>query len=69
MASGGPRPLAVGTRVEVRRRYDQRWTRGFEVAGVDGEGYQVKRLSDGTVLPITFARGDLRRERHETWWF
>ncbi len=69
-ATGGdPRALTPGTRVEVRRRYDNRWTRGFEVVGVEGDGYLVKRLSDGTLLPASFARADLRRERHDTWWF
>ncbi len=66
---GGQRPLTPGTRVEVRRRFDQRWARGFEVAGLDGDRYQVRRRSDGTLLPASFAREDLRRERHETWWF
>ncbi|CAA9266506.1 MAG: hypothetical protein AVDCRST_MAG76-3110 [uncultured Acidimicrobiales bacterium] len=66
---GAQRALAPGTRIEVRRRYDQRWTRGFEVAGFDGDRYVVRRLSDGTLLPASFTRTDLRRERHETWWF
>jgi len=68
-AGGAQRPLAPGTRVEVRRRYDDRWTRGFEVAAVEGDGYLVRRASDRTVLPSTFARGDLRRERQGTWWY
>ena len=68
-AGRNPRPLSPGTRVEVRRRYDDRWARGFEVAGVDGDRYLVKRLSDGSLLPATFVRADLRRERHDTWWF
>ncbi len=67
--SGGPRPLATGTRVEVRRRYDHRWARDFEVAGVEEGRYLVRRLSDGSLLPATFDRVDLRRERHDTWWF
>lgn len=58
-----------GTKVEVRRRYDSRWARGFEVAEVDGAGYLLRRVSDGTVLPATFVRADLRRERQGTWWF
>ena len=63
------RPLAPGTRVEVRRRNDDRWARGFEVAALDGDGYLVRRLSDGTVLPTAFPRDDLRRERQSTWWY
>ena len=69
-ASGGaPRPLAPGTRVEVRRRYDDRWARGFEVASADGDGYLLRRLSDGSILPTPFPRTDLRHERQGTWWF
>ena len=69
--TSGPalRPLAPGTKVEVRRRFDQRWARGFEVAAADGEGYLVRRVSDGTVLPTTFPRDELRRERQGSWWF
>jgi len=66
---GGPRRLAPGTRVEVRRRYDDRWARGFEVAAIEGDGYILRRISDGTVLPTPFARADLRRERQGSWWF
>jgi hypothetical protein len=66
---GAPRPLAPGTKVEVRRRYDNRWSRGFEVAAVDGDGYLVRRRSDGTVIPAPFSRSDLRRERQGDWWF
>lgn len=68
-ASGPPRPLAVGTRVEVRRRYDDRWARGFEVAATEGDGYLLRRRSDGAVLPRPFPRADLRRERQGTWWY
>lgn len=66
---GPPRPLAPGTKVEVRRRYDNRWARGFEVAAVDGEGYLVRRRSDGSVIPTPFGRDELRRERQADWWF
>lgn len=68
--SGGTvRPLAPGTKVEVRRRYDNRWAQGFEVAAVDGDGYLVRRRSDGTVIPTPFSRAYLRRERQSDWWF
>ena len=68
-SGGALRPLAPGTKVEVRRRYDDRWARGFEVAALDGDGYLVRRRSDGTVLPTPFSRADLRRERQGDWWF
>jgi hypothetical protein len=68
-----------GTRVEVRSRFESRWTRGFEVADkVDGTGnpdgpgesmYKVRRRSDGSILPVTFSENDLREEnRRSTWW-
>jgi hypothetical protein len=67
-----------GTRVEVRSRFESRWTRGFEVADrIDGtrdEGsgepmYHVRRRSDGSILPVTFPEADLREEnKRSTWW-
>jgi hypothetical protein len=63
-----------GTRVEVRDRFDHRWTRGFEVAATvetdDGAGYRIKRLSDGSVLPVVFAAEEVRREKkRDFWWY
>jgi hypothetical protein len=64
-----------GTRVEVRSRFESKWTRGFEVADraeSDAAGvatYKVRRRSDGSILPVTFAEADLREEnRRSTWW-
>ena len=68
-----------GTRVEVRSRFESKWTRGFEVADLvdgdpDGRGnnepmYNVRRRSDGSILPVPFAEADLREEnRRSTWW-
>ena len=60
----------VGTRVEVRRRFDQHWAKGFEVAAHDDDGYRLKRLSDGEVLPVPFEESALRKERKKsTWWY
>jgi hypothetical protein len=63
--------LEPGMRVEVRRRFDQRWARGFEVVELTESGYRVRRLSDGMVLPTEFVAEDLRRERKRqgTWWY
>ena len=61
--------IKPGRRVEVRNRYDQRWTRGFEVLEVVSDGYIVRRLSDGAMLPITFSPDEVRRERRPgLWW-
>jgi hypothetical protein len=63
--------LQAGTRVEVRSRFDQHWARGFEVAEVVADGYRVRRLSDGVVLPLDFSDDDIRRERRKQglWWY
>ena len=53
--------IALGTSVEVRRRFDQAWARGFEVASATEEGYRLRRQSDGAVLPVSFPPDDVRR--------
>jgi hypothetical protein len=67
--------MRPGTRVEVRSRFEARWTRGFEVSEVlqPDEGppqYRVRRRSDGSILPVTFTDDDLREERRRQgmWW-
>jgi len=63
-------PLRPGTVVEVRSRFDGSWSSGFEVADVEEAGYVIRRLSDGSVLPVPLPLDDVRRERRrETWWF
>jgi hypothetical protein len=62
-----------GTQVEVRSRFESGWSRGFEVVDCDkaqGEPrYQLRRRSDGSILPVTFGADDLREERRrQTWW-
>ena len=60
----------VGTKVEVRRRFDQHWAKGFEVADPADDGYRLRRLSDGEVLPVPFEEDVLRKERKKsTWWY
>lgn len=68
----GPEPaeLEPGARVEIRRRLDGRWAKGFEIARADDGGYRVRRLSDGEELPVVIATTDLRPERRRsTWWY
>ena len=57
------RPLRfpTGTVVEVRDRFCATWQRGFEVAGSLQHGYEVRRRSDGYVLPVAFATEEIRR--------
>ena len=63
--------LEVGDKVEVRRRFDSQWARGFEIVDVTDDGYTVKRMSDGEVLPVRFAPDDIREARkraNDFWW-
>jgi hypothetical protein len=66
-----PEPfLAPGTRVELRKRLDGDWARGFEVVSAGPEGYRVRRLSDGAELPLLFPDHDVRKEKKRgTWWY
>jgi len=71
-ASADPSPDALppGTAVEIRRRLDGQWARGFEVIGAADDGYRVRRLSDGQELPVVIAADDLRVQRkRSTWWY
>ena len=63
-------PLAAGTKVDVRNRYQGTWVRGFEVAESTRDGYRIRRLSDGSILGDLFSRDDVRRERRRQgfWW-
>ncbi|MEY2474981.1 MAG: hypothetical protein QOG87_296 [Actinomycetota bacterium] len=63
--------LEPGTRVEVRQRFDQHWSRGFEVADAVDDGYKLKRLSDGSVLPVVFDEDEVRPEKKKSglWWY
>jgi len=56
-----PIALPVGTSVEVRSRFDSKWARGFSVAAVAADAYQLRRTSDGTVLPAWFPLDAIRR--------
>ena len=62
--------LAEGDKVEVRKRFDAQWARGFEVAAINDDGFRVRRLSDGEELPVTFGEDEVRAERKRSsmWW-
>ncbi len=63
--------LKPGTRVEVRRRFDQSWTHGFEIAEVLNSTYRLRRISDGAILPYEFVVADVRAEHKKQglWWY
>jgi hypothetical protein len=58
--------LAPGVQVDVLSALGS-WSRGFEIADVvfhNGDiGYRLRRMSDGAVLPVTFATHLLVRSR------
>jgi hypothetical protein len=63
--------LSPGDKVEVRRRFDAQWARGFEVVEATDKGYRVRRVSDGEVLPVEFSEEDVRAARkraNDFWW-
>jgi hypothetical protein len=63
--------LSPGTRVDVRDRYVGAWSRGFEVAEkVNADGYRVRRVSDGSILPEPMSGDEIRPERRKQglWW-
>jgi hypothetical protein len=54
--------LVAGTSVAVFSRFSGSWISGFEVAAGCDDGYELRRHSDRSVLPATFAIDDLRVE-------
>jgi hypothetical protein len=57
--------LPLGTPVQVFSRFSAAWIDGFEIAGDADGGHQLRRLSDRSVVPKTFAAEDLRvQHRH-----
>lgn len=64
MSPGGSSPIEPGTSVDVRTRFDGRWSTGFEVADLINEDstdvrYQLRRTSDGAILPVLFTEADI----------
>lgn len=57
--------LTVGTRVEVRNRFESSFCPGFEITDV-ADGYRVRRMSDGVQLPATFGWDEIR-EAADRW--
>ena len=55
-----PEPLPTGTRVRVRNTLGS-WAGGFEVVGVDRNGYLLRRVSDGVVLPMPIVATEVRK--------
>ena len=58
-----PAGLTVGDSVEVRRRFDARWAKGFEIAAIEDELVVLRRMSDGAILDRPFGLDDIRSNR------
>jgi len=54
-----------GTPVLVRNRFDGAWVAGFELTGVSGKQYEVRRRSDHVVLPESFDESEVRPEAED----
>ena len=52
--------LAVGEQVEVRIAFTGTWSAGFEVTAQIEGGYQLRRCSDGRLLPSPTGPADVR---------
>jgi len=61
--------IRVGTSVEVRSRFEQTWLDGYTVESISDGGLELKRESDGFVLPSLFGPDEVRKaRRRSTWW-
>lgn len=58
--------LGEGDPVEVRSRYVGSWANGFEVHSPAAEGYIIRRISDGSLLPSKIPFDDVRLDRTRT---
>jgi len=52
--------MEPGTAVEVWNRSLGCFTAGFQLAEWTPQGWRIRRLSDGAILPVEFSAGDLR---------
>jgi len=52
--------IPVGVRVELLNRFEQNWVRGFSIASCGDGEFQLRRLSDGHVLPAWFPAASVR---------
>jgi hypothetical protein len=52
--------FSIGTRVDVRSRFETSWNGGFRVVEQTVDGVRLERESDHYVLPIWFCADDVR---------
>jgi hypothetical protein len=54
------RRIPPGSPVEVRNHLNNRWVGGFDIESVTAFGYEVRRHSDGRLLPAVLPKDDVR---------
>ena len=52
--------IPIGLQVELLSRFEQHWIRGFAIAACGDGEFQLRRLSDGHVLPAWFPADSVR---------
>ena len=52
----------AGTRVQVRNRFNRRWSSGFVIAEDDRDAVRIRRVSDNAELPVSFEPTEIRPE-------
>jgi hypothetical protein len=55
--------MRIGDQVEVRVAFNESWSTGFEVADTIPGGYQLRRRSDGRLLPGPTGPRDVRPDQ------
>ena len=58
--SRAPEPLPAGTSVRVRNTLGS-WAGGFEVVAADANGYVLRRVSDGALLPTPMGASEVKK--------
>ena len=52
--------MNIGDVVELRNRFDDTWSSGFEITAVLAGGYRVRRIHDDQPLPEPTGHADVR---------
>ena len=52
--------MNVGDPVQLRNRFDDTWSSGFEITAVVAGGYRVRRIHDDQLLPDPTGQADVR---------
>ena len=52
--------MRAGDRVQLKVAFNDSWSSGFEIAEVVDGGFEVRRCSDGRILPTPTGADDIR---------